>query len=650
MCPSAFPSIPTNFLAPASSATLGSLDTARGTMTALSYSIIGSNALDAPYELERFNMFLVKERELSTTPEVTAISRGAVARKVPSPINLVEEDLEDDAVQENEQPATPEQQATPTPEPEPEPEPEPKPKPIRPVVVLMHTTYEKEQITNDAKPFDQIGDFGVYTYMAKQRSLVAEFTASLGYSYRLISSTAYITHLKNRKEPKSVDLKPKGGWPSVEKFIEIYHQSGKSDLVINIEILYARKRPIAGEMSETEGLSPKRPAKKQLVKSQQVGKSTQKGLDAAATIREPGSQNAEFLAILDELKTRWKCSNRQCSNINGTCAIFEERRHSSISLEDARLWVCAIIAKKATIEAAPSKLIAKKLGEKGLKTKLGANRAPVSNYTQALYRAPIQALCQELSWALSPPFPRLRAWAPPFSPWFGWPSGMPPAPPQHQQQWQQQQLQQQQAFEQPGRSGAGPYQSSELAPGCSGASLHQRYAEAPERPGASLLQRLSASSLQHSEHVLRRESSFRPEAFSRMQRRSKRPGNWQNAPGGRRNSAYPLASKPPPSFAPESSSLDDYKELEQFSKRGYSEEPVESDWFTGYQESFKDGDFTNDLLLNPATVDTHEVDEEGGSATQSSQLKSPLRNARFRARAPNSNRAPYLRFRPTRSK
>ncbi|KAI9656163.1 MAG: hypothetical protein M1829_000431 [Trizodia sp. TS-e1964] len=278
---------------------------------------------------------------------------GAVSRKVPSPINLIEEDLEDDeeiAVLENEQPATPEHQATPTPE--------PKPEPIRPVIVLMHTSYKKEPITNDAKPFDQIGDFSLYTYMARQRSLVAEYASNLGYSHRLI-------------KPKLVDLKPMDGWSSVEKFINIYHQSGKTNLEIIIEMVFARKRPIAGELSENKGLSPKRPAKKQLVKSQQVGRSTQKGLYAAAAVREPGGQNAEFLTILDELQTRWKCSNWQCSNLNGTCAIFEERRHSSISLEDARLWVSAIIAKKATIEAAPSRLIAKKLAEKGLKTKSG---------------------------------------------------------------------------------------------------------------------------------------------------------------------------------------------------------------------------------------------------------------------------------------
>ncbi|KAI9656162.1 MAG: hypothetical protein M1829_000430 [Trizodia sp. TS-e1964] len=183
--------------------------------------------------------------------------------------------------------------------------------------------------------------------------------------------------------------------------------------------------------------------------------------------------------------------------------------------------------------------------------------------------------------------------------------GMPPALPQPHQQWQQQQ-----AFEHPGRSGAGPYQLSELAPGHSGASLQQRYAQALERPGASSLQRLSTNSLQHSEQVLKRGSFFRPEASSRMQRQSERPGDRRNAPEGRRNSAYPLASKPPSSFAPESSSLDDYKEFQQFSKRGYSKEPVEGNLFTDYQDSFKDGDFTNDLLLNTATVHTHELNEE----------------------------------------
>ncbi|KAI9655067.1 MAG: hypothetical protein M1829_000700 [Trizodia sp. TS-e1964] len=231
----------------------------------------------------------------------------------------------------------------------------------KPVVLLLHTMYEKQLVTDDSQIWDEINDFGYHTYRGKQLQLMAQIGNCNGRNHKLASSMALLSHSKSKKEPIKVDLLRSDGWDTVLQLCAYYHSAGKTELEIKLSMLFIRKKQTGRANSESEDVSPERLAPKKQ-KSQEVTPTVRKQLDAAAAIWDPGEPNSEFLKLMGELRAKWKCTNKRCKNLDGTCAIFSGQTHSTLLLEDLRLWVKAIQAKNATINAAPHSLSGKKSG------------------------------------------------------------------------------------------------------------------------------------------------------------------------------------------------------------------------------------------------------------------------------------------------
>ncbi|KAI9654835.1 MAG: hypothetical protein M1829_000731 [Trizodia sp. TS-e1964] len=263
---------------------------------------------------------------------------------------------------------------------------------------------------------NSIDDFSFSLHKIEQQKRVAHLAGGAGYSHYLKSMVALISHSKARKEPKLVDLSiKKEAWNEVKRFTAHFHREKKPDIKIQLKIHYKRRRQSACAVLASVDILSDPPAIKEQ-QSQRVIKCVQEGLDAAAAIREPGSENSWFLELVSQLKTKWKCDNKQCSNSDrGACAIFTGQDHSPLSLEDLRMWVQAIQAKQASLETAPHKLLGKKIAEIAI-AKMLKKGATGPAAAPAQVPAPIQQHIRLLHTLWLPLFPGLDG-APQYQIW-----------------------------------------------------------------------------------------------------------------------------------------------------------------------------------------------------------------------------------------
>lgn len=307
----------------------------------------------------------------------------------------------------------------------------------------------------------------------------------------------------------------------------------------------------------------------------------QAGLDAATAIRQPGSENAEFLRLLGKLQKEWKCKNKQCSNRDGYCIRLNGNTHGPLSLNEQREWVLAIQAGHAFIECAPIKLAAKKgvEVEEAKKRKKEASRqpaepvvvAPILQYAPPPSAQPAAYLpaTPTPGYGTGPPAPNL-GYHPPLSyqnsgrtsgsPWDQLPEY------ERKRQWELK-LEEEERWAQERRW---ERERQERAR----ASSYRHYEEySPDRSGAGFLYSL----LQAPEHRSRYEDELSPRRRS-SQRQSERASTNRRpineltrsrSPGGRRNLASSLARSISPKATPRLVGFNEFDKSKRADLRAY---------------------------------------------------------------------------------
>ncbi|KAI9657000.1 MAG: hypothetical protein M1829_000357 [Trizodia sp. TS-e1964] len=276
---------------------------------------------------------MVARKRKPTTKSAEA-PRASQNKRVPKPASVQKAafgraiDEEEEADEVPEEPtlrpySLPPQSITPEPEAEPQP-----------LIVIIDTKYQEDQ-----------------------ERAVAQRAACLGFSHHIVSFIALISHSKARNKTTLVDLKQTGErWDEVKRFVAYFHKDKKPDIQIELKMIFERKKVSAGKQVASVELSSDPPAIEK--PSQKLTPAVQAGLEAAAAIRQPGSENVEFLELLAKLQNRWEFKNRQCSNRDGYCIRFRGNGHSPLSLDEQREWVQAIQAGQATLDSAPINLAA----------------------------------------------------------------------------------------------------------------------------------------------------------------------------------------------------------------------------------------------------------------------------------------------------